>query len=187
MSDELIVLLGGRRAGMLTRGAFAYDDSYRALPTAIPLSLSMPVADRTHPGVVVRAFCEGLLPDNDRVLERWGRDFHVSAGNPFALLRHVGEDCAGAVQFVRPERVDMLLARQGTVDPLSEGQLAERIRALRRDPSAWHLASAGQFSLAGAQAKTALYLDRSTGMWGDPSGATPTTHPQTGDRRLRRP
>jgi serine/threonine-protein kinase HipA len=176
VGDELTVLLGGRQAGMLTQRAFAYDDSYRVLATAVPLSLSMPLADGTHPGAVVRAFCQGLLPDNDRVLERWGRDFHVSPGNPFALLRHVGEDCAGAVQFVQPERVGALLARQGTVDPLTGAQLAERIRTLRRDPSAWHLATTGQFSLAGAQAKTALHLDRSTGVWGDPSGVVPTTH-----------
>lgn len=32
------------------------------------------------------------------------------------------------------------------------------------------------FSLAGAQAKTALHLDTVTGQWGDPSGAIPTTH-----------
>jgi len=34
----------------------------------------------------------------------------------------------------------------------------------------------GQFSLAGAQAKTALYFDERTSRWGDPSGAISTTH-----------
>jgi serine/threonine-protein kinase HipA len=129
-----------------------------------------------HHGPEVRAFCRGLLPDNEAVLERWGRDFHVSAGNPFALLTHVGEDCAGAVQFVPEERVRALLARIGGVEPLNEGQIAGRLRTLRHDPAAWHLAGAGQFSLAGAQAKTALHRDATTGQWGDPSGAVPTTH-----------
>ena len=47
---------------------------------------------------------------------------------------------------------------------------------MRSDPAAWHLAGTGQFSLAGAQAKTAFYRDHETGRWGDPSGAIPTTH-----------
>jgi len=181
MTDHLVVLLAARRAATLTQGPggvleLTYDDVYRSRPQAIPVSVSLPLAERMHRGAVVRAFCQGLLPDNDRVLERWGREFQVSASNPFALLRHVGEDCAGAVQFVRPDRVDMLLAREGSVVPLAEEQIAERLRTLQRDPAAWHLAGTGQFSLAGAQAKTALYLDPATGQWGDPVGAVPTTH-----------
>jgi serine/threonine-protein kinase HipA len=100
----------------------------------------------------------------------------VSAGNPFALLRHVGEDCAGAAQFVRPERVDALMASKGDIQWLDEDQVAERLRLLRRDPTAWHTFDTGQFSLAGAQAKTALHYDPNTGRWGEPQGATPTTH-----------
>ena len=179
MTAELAVLLGDRRAGTLIQGAggaleLGYDDAYRAELRALPISLSLPLGERTHRGAVVRAYCQGLLPDNDRVLERWGRDFQVSAGNPFALLRHVGEDCAGAVRFVRPDRLDR--ADDGAVVPLTSEQIAERLRTLRRDPSAWHLAGTGHFSLAGAQAKTALHLDAETGAWGDPSGAVPTTH-----------
>jgi serine/threonine-protein kinase HipA len=181
VTKELAVLLGGERTGVLSQGAsgvldLVYQESYPQKPSAIPVSLSMPLSRRTQPHGVVRAFCQGLLPDNEGVLERWGRDFQVSPGNPFALLRYVGEDCAGAVQFVRPDRVDTILANIGSVAPLTDEQIAERLRTLRRDPSAWHLAGTGQFSLAGAQAKTALHLDLSTGQWGDPSGAVPTTH-----------
>jgi serine/threonine-protein kinase HipA len=181
VTRELAVVLGGEPVGVLSQGVdgaldLIYRESYRQRPSAIPVSLSMPLSRQTQPHGVVRAFCQGLLPDNEGVLERWGRDFQVSPGNPFALLRHVGEDCAGAVQFVRPDRVDTILANVGSVAPLADEQIAERLRTLRRDPSAWHLAGAGQFSLAGAQAKTALHLDPSSGQWGDPSGAIPTTH-----------
>lgn len=181
MTRELTVLLAGRRAAVLAQRdggvlELTYDEVYRSTPRALPVSLSMPLAEPVHRGAVVRSFCQGLLPDNDLVLERWARDFHVSAGNPFALLSYVGEDCAGAVQFAPHERVAALLAREGSVTPLSEEQVADRLRALRRDPAAWHLAGTGQFSLAGAQAKTALFLDPREGGWADPSGATPTTH-----------
>ena len=50
----------------------------------------------------------GLLPDNERVLDRWAKKFQVSARNVFALISHVGEDCAGAVQFVTPDRLQRL-------------------------------------------------------------------------------
>jgi hypothetical protein len=36
----------------------------------MPLSLSMPLSTTNHDG-------PGLLPSNEGVLERWGRDFHV--------------------------------------------------------------------------------------------------------------
>src|SRR5262249_4178987 len=75
-------------------------------PGAYPLSLSMPLAAAKHGHKPMEAFLWGLLPDNTAILDRWARRFQVSARNPFALMSHVGEDCAGAVQFVRPERLN---------------------------------------------------------------------------------
>lgn len=172
----LIVLMDGRRLATVTttgdRLALIYDQRWQE--TA--LSLSMPVAGREYGDPPVRAFLWGLLPDNERVLERWAREYGVSARNPFALLRHVGEDCAGAAQFVRPERVEAIRTGEGRVEWLDENEIADRIRELRRDPTAWHAHDTGQFSLAGAQAKFALYRDPGTGRWGEPFGAMPTTH-----------
>ena len=178
---RLVVLYDGRRAAAVTEGpdgrlSLEYDDDWRRSPSAVPLSLSMPLTTGFYGDKVVRAYLWGLLPDSERVLERWARDYQVSARNPFAMLRHVGEDCAGAAQFVSPDRVEMLLAGQGGVEWISDAEIAERLRELRRDPAAWHLANTGQFSLAGAQAKTALHRDASSGRWGDPWGTTPTTH-----------
>ncbi len=183
MTDNrtLIVVLAGQRVGIVDmeqsgRFTFTYDDHWRKRPAATPLSLSLPLARRDHGDRPVRAFLWGLLPDNERVLERWAREYGVPAGNPFALLRHVGEDCAGAAQFVTPDRLDALLAGAGGVTWMTEADVADRLRVLRHDPAAWHVHSTGQFSLAGAQAKTALLFDRPTRRWGEPWGATPTTH-----------
>lgn len=181
MSETLVVVLDDAVAGTLTRSpggrlAFAYDEDYRRRPETTPLSLSLPKQVREHAGARLEAWLWGLLPDNDAVLRRWGRDFHVSASSPFALLAtQVGEDCAGAVRFVAPDRLDQLLDRPGEIAWLTEEDVAERLRDLRADATAWlGRAFTGQFSLAGAQAKTAL-LERD-GRWGVPSGATPTTH-----------
>ncbi|HEV2370506.1 MAG TPA: HipA domain-containing protein, partial [Acidimicrobiales bacterium] len=58
---------------------------------------------------------------------------------------------------------------------LTHDEVAQRLRDLREDFTAWLGRDfTGQFSLAGAQAKTALLFEN--GRWGVPSGATPTTH-----------
>lgn len=179
MSRALVVLLGGRHMGTVTqddagRLRFIYEDVWRRDPTATPLSLSMPLAIEVHPHDVLDPFLWGLLPDNEKVLARWGRDNQVSPRNPFALLSHVGEECAGAAQFVRPERVAEAVSG-GEVEWLEPEELAARIRSLRLDPTAWQSGvHHGQFSLAGAQAKMALLREGSR--WGRPSGRIPTTH-----------
>jgi serine/threonine-protein kinase HipA len=185
---ELTLLLGGIEAGRLLqdrhgRVRFIYADSWRESPAAYPLSLSMPLQAAEHGPARVDAWLWGLLPDNASILQRWATRFQVSARNAFALISEVGEDCAGAVQLVRPERIDAMRGdAKGRVEWLTEGGVAERLRALRTDPAAWRgPTDVGQFSLAGAQPKTALLYDR--GRWGVPSGRIPTTHilkPPTG-------
>ena len=189
MTSQLIALLEGRTVGTVryknARLSFVYSDTWRADPNAYPLSLSMPLASAEHGHARIEAFLWGLLPDNDRVLENWGRRFQVSPRNVFRLITHVGEDCAGAVQFVRPERLEPLQKEPASreVKWLAEDEVAERLRALCADHSQWRSAQdTGQFSLAGAQPKTALLFERQR--WGVPSGRVPTTHilkPPTGE------
>ncbi|WP_051367505.1 type II toxin-antitoxin system HipA family toxin [Hamadaea tsunoensis] len=176
--DTLQVILGGVRIGELARVSgrltFAYDDAYRTAAGATPLSLSMPLSRPEHGDEIVEAFLWGLLPDNERVLEKWARGYQVSARSAFGILRHVGADCAGAAQFVPAEAVNGILLGRGEIDWIDEEEIGRRIKVLRGDPTAWHMSRTGQFSLAGAQAKTALLLENDR--WGDPSGAVPTTH-----------
>jgi serine/threonine-protein kinase HipA len=188
MANELVALLGGVEVGRVHRDGkgrltFVYDEAWRQAPNAYPLSLSMPLAAREHKPAPVEAFLWGLLPDNELVLRRWGQRFQVSARSAFALMSHVGEDCAGAVQLVTPARLEAVQSgSQDQVEWLDEQNIAERLRGLRADHGAWRLpGDTGQFSLAGAQPKTALLLE--DGRWGIPSGRIPTTHilkPPTG-------
>jgi serine/threonine-protein kinase HipA len=188
MTSELITLLDGKEIGRVQRGArgritFVYDDAWRKESDAYPLSLSMPLGAKEHGRAVTEAFLWGLLPDNERVIARWAAKFQVSARNVFALIAHVGQDCAGAVQFVTPERLDAIHGgKEDKVEWLSEDDIAKRLETLRKDHAAWRLPSdTGQFSLAGAQPKTALLFQNKR--WGIPSGRLPTTHilkPPTG-------
>ncbi|MEY9126923.1 MULTISPECIES: type II toxin-antitoxin system HipA family toxin [Bradyrhizobium] len=185
---ELIALLDGtevRRVRSEARGrlTFVYDNAWRNAEGAYPLSLSMPLAAEEHGPATVRSFLWGLLPDNEQVLERWAKKFQVSARNVFALISNVGEDCAGAIQFVTPDRLGTLkTGEDDKIEWLDKPEIANRLRVLREDHAAWRLPrDTGQFSLAGAQPKTALVLKDNK--WGIPSGRIPTTHilkPPTG-------
>lgn len=177
MTDSLRVLLYGEHAADLTRDGqrltIRYADTYAARSGATPISLSMPTSVREHTTKTVEPWLWGLLPDSEQVLQRWAREFHVSARNVFALLSHVGEDCAGAVQFVRESRIAALSEEH--IEWLTENDVADILRELTADPTSWHQKNlTGQFSLAGAQPKTALHFDGSR--WGRPYGNTPTTH-----------
>jgi serine/threonine-protein kinase HipA len=178
--NELIVLLDGKEAGTVLhdqgRLKFKYSDSWRSAPDAYPLSLSMPLAGKVHSHAAIEPFIWGLLPDNDQVLARRGKEFGVSPRNAFKLISYLGEDCAGSVQFVRPEKLSAIL--EGDMpepDWLSDADVASRLRTVRDDASAGRLpGDRGQFSLAGMQPKTSLLYYQ--GQWGVASGRTPTTH-----------
>lgn len=178
--SEIIALLDGREVGRVqqSRGrlGFRYADSWRRADGAYPLSVSLPLSQPEHGHAAIDAFLWGLLPDNETVLQRWGRQFGVSPRNAFALIREVGEDCAGAVQFVTPDRFDDATGgKLDGIDWLTEDDVAARLALLRDDAAAGRLASdIGRFSLAGAQPKTALLFDGQR--WGVPSGRIPTSH-----------
>jgi serine/threonine-protein kinase HipA len=181
MTKELIALLDGRKTGRVVRDnrgklTFIYEDAWRNAADAYPLSISMPVALAEYGNTKIDPFLWGLLPDNEIILSKWARKFHVSARNAFGLIASVGEDCAGAVQFVQPEKLDAILgAAAPPIEWLDEAAIAGRLRALRQDKSAWRIPrDTGQFSLAGAQPKTALLFEDKK--WGVPSGRIPTTH-----------
>lgn len=180
----LRVLLTDKDVGQLTQRPngsyrFEYLAEWQRNPRHIPLSRSMPLQQQRHGVRPITNFMWGLLPDNERILDEWARRFQVSARNPFALLAAVGEDCPGAVQLVPP---DVELSGRENVKRLTRKELEARMLALKNDPGAGRLAEDnGQFSLAGAQAKTALYKIKNS--WAVPQGRTPTTHilkPETG-------
>lgn len=181
---RLVVLIGDRTMGsFLSAGdgriSFTYDDAWRNDPSTFPLSLSMPKTATRYGGGVVSNWLWNLLPESGQVLQRIANDTsngaaRVSARNPLALLAKIGEDCAGAVQLVQPERVGNLPA--GTITWIDETEISRRLKDLRenrgvlgREPE-----DPGRFSLAGAQTKTAFHY--ANGRWGIPSGRIPTTH-----------
>ncbi len=182
MADSVLaVLLGGQVAAELHRAAsgrlmLRYDDSYRVDPAATPISVSMPLSSAEHDDNVVAPWLWGLLPDDREVLRRWGREFSVSSASPFSLLATpIGRDCPGAVQLCPPSEVGELSRRVDEAQPMSEADICVLLRELRANRALWLGGDfRGQFSLGGAQAKTALH--RSDGQWYRAMGSLPSTH-----------
>ncbi len=167
--------------------SFRYDQSWQEWEQAFALSVSMPVSAGTYDHDVVEPYLWGLLPDNNDILDQYAKQFHVSPRNVFRLLEHLGEDCPGAIQFIPEESEDKLLSGsyREEVDWITAEGLNDLIGSIKRNKGLQRLSiSHGQFSLAGAQPKTALYKCKNTGRWGVPKGVTPTTHilkPAVGD------
>ncbi len=174
MDEQLAVLLNGELIGYVTRRSindlcFFYEDGARN-----PLSVSMPITTRSYPHSVIAPYMFGLLPEDERVLRRWGSEFGVSSNDAFGLLSHMGEDCPGAVQFLTLDRIETTREHKG-IEWVEEAYIAERLRILRNDPSAWRSADEiTNFSLGGNQSKFALVCR--DGRWGRPFGGVATTH-----------
>jgi len=181
--NTLSVIANQQKMGTVERRnnrlVFRYASKWQSSGGAFPLSASMPLVQGEHPHSKIEPYLWNLLPDNGTVLEEWGKRFHVSHNNVFSLLEHVGEDCAGAIQFIPEAREAELLDQnhEEEVEWIADADLAKRIETLLTDHGAQRTGTdAGQFSLAGAQPKTALYQSPQTGKWGIPGGQTPTTH-----------
>jgi len=178
---ELHILHGQTPVGVLSydhlgdKIELIYEESWRFDSESFPVSVSLPLSEKSHSDEIVRSFLQGLLPDNAALLDSWGKRFQVSPRNPFNLIKNVGEDCAGAVQFVRPERLDLILSgKLDSLTLLTEEALAERISNIKAQASSIPVGTLGRFSLAGAQTKDALY--RRDGQWYVPTGRIPSTH-----------
>ena len=180
LAAPLAVRMGGQLVGALDATdrrslRFTYDPDYAASPASTPLSVSMPLRVSPYLHATIHPYLWGLLPDNDRVLERWAREFGSSSSDITGLLRGVGGDVAGAAQYVAEDTTPEE-SQPGSVEWLSDDDVAQFLRHLRRDATTWRPHPEGRWSLAGAQPKIALLYDQAADRWGIPSGETPTTH-----------
>lgn len=179
---RLTAYLNGTRVGWFEqvqtgRVALEYDPDWQKAAGRRELSWSLPKSRRRHTGDEPVNYLWNLLPDNEDVLERWGRRFSVSPRNPVKLLAHVGLDAVGAVQLVDSEEHDEPeLLGEGGLTRLTEAEIAEHLRELRADTTAWVITTEteGYFSLPGAQGKFTML--RTADGWATPIGTTASTH-----------
>ena len=176
MAHELEVWLFGDRVGTLVlvdgRLNFGYAPSWLSRSDAVALSVSLPLQAAPFDDHKTRPFFAGLLPEG-QMRRLIAQQFQVSGQNDFALLDHIGGECAGAVTFLEPGQVLPVPADNGDVQWLSDAEVVALLDELPRRPML-----AGQdglrLSLAGAQDKLPVVFDGAR--LGLPRGGTPSSH-----------
>ena len=152
---------------------FIYSDSWiEREGLAVPLSLSLPLTDKSHKGDCVYNYFENLLPDSIDIRKRIQARLGVKTDKPFDLLSFIGEDCVGAIQLMSDRNEVNVKIIEGT--PLDESEIAEGLKNYKTLPLGMSKDKEFRISLAGAQEKTALLWHDEK--WQRPIGATPTTH-----------
>lgn len=152
---------------------FTYKPDWLERKTAFPISRSIPLREEPYEGAKVYAYFDNLLPDGVSIRQRLAARMHAKSDQVFDLLAVVGRDCVGALQFIKSEDPEPSLELP-TGHPISESEIATKLRNLRSIPLAASEEEDFRLSIAGAQEKTAfLYLDE---QWQIPLDATPTTH-----------
>lgn len=152
---------------------FIYASEY-ADSGSTPLGVRMPVAETSYRGRSVRAFLEGVLPEEPRTRQRWGSRLGVDPADTIAILAQMGWDCPGAVQFCLPDALDDMRARNSAMQRVSSRELADRLRTLRTSGTASWTLPEEHWSLPGQQSK--LALARLPDGWYESHGSAATTH-----------
>ncbi len=151
---------------------FIYADAWLERKGAIPLSLSLPLTDKTHKGDIVYNFFDNLLPDSMEIRNRIQAKFGSITNRPFDLLSYIGKDCVGAIQLLKEQSKLNVKKIEGVA--VSEQEIANELRNYKALPLGMSGDHDFRISIAGAQEKTALL--KQNGKWLRPTGATPTTH-----------
>lgn len=150
-----------------------YLPEYVESDSPVPISVTLPVVTTPFGNDETKRFLDNLLPDRADVRSRWAREAKLTSDSTFDLLSVYGADVAGALEFY-PAGVSP--RQEENLTPLTEKEIGDRIRQIRRDDSDWlqHRAVEEGFSLGGAQGKFALTLRDD--QWLEPSGRQPSTH-----------
>lgn len=176
MAHELEVWLFGYRIGTLAlvdgRLSFCYVSDWLSRPDAVALSASLPLQTEPFDDRKARPFFAGLLPEG-QMRRLIAQQFRVSGQNDFALLDHIGGECAGAVTFFEPGQALPALTGNDNVQWLSDEEVVAILDELPRRPM---LAGKDglRLSLAGAQDKLPVVFDGDR--IGLPLNGTPSSH-----------
>lgn len=156
MDKILNVYLYSQMIGQLQQDSqgkikFNYTKEWINNPKAVSLSQSLPLLSEAFTDDQCQPFFGGLLPEG-QLRENIARIFQVSPRNNFALLYHIGEECAGAVTIIPAHQTLPVLGQLGAASALSEEELVKKIDELPKRPLL-----AGEhgirISLAGVQKK----------------------------------
>ncbi len=176
VAHELEVWLFAERVGTLAlvdgRLNFCYAPDWLSHKDVVALSASLPLQAEPFDDRKTRPFFSGLLPEG-QMRRLIAQQFQVSGQNDFALLDHIGGECAGAVTFLEPGQTLPVSTGGDDVQWLSDEEVVAILDELPRRPM---LAGKDglRLSLAGAQDKLPVVFDGAR--IGLPLNGVPSTH-----------
>ena len=152
---------------------FSYDSAFSERYQAAPLSVALPFQEEPYPARKARPFFRNLLPEGT-ALAAVAKKLEVKSSSYLKVLDALGSECIGAVVLERKDGEEPE-ATYG-YEPLS----CETVGAAFREGAEGvaQLQEEAKLSLAGAQSKMGLYLEREDGVarYALPRGSAPSTH-----------
>lgn len=177
MNRTLNVYLYDAHVATITRRGenlqLRYLPEYVESDSPVRISVTLPVVTTPFGNDETKRYLDNLMPDRADVRSRWAREAKLTSDSTFDLLSVYGADVAGALEFYPAGASPR---QEENLTPLTEKEIGDRIRQIRRDDSDWlqHRAVEEGFSLGGAQGKFALTLRDD--QWFEPTGRQPSTH-----------
>lgn len=147
--NKLDVYFHGQKVGVLKENNSHLSFKYLEGVTT-PIAHLLPVQKATFGDKETRAFFSNLLPEGD-IAKKIAQIRQVSINNPFAMLKEIGGECAGAISLY-PE--DITPQADDKLNEITEKQIAQILKNLPECPLL--TAEDIRLSLAGAQEKLAL-------------------------------
>ncbi len=149
---------------------FTYSRDYLSLPSACPISYSLPLQATSFSGPELRPFFAGLLPEESQ-RSRIASYLEIAETDDFAFLETLGGECAGALTIL-PHGETPGRYTEDFVS-MTHAELADILATLPLRPML--VGERGlRLSLAGAQSKLPVVVRN--GRIGLPVGGGPSTH-----------
>ena len=152
---------------------FSYAESYLESEVAQPLSVLLPLREGPFPARQTRGFFRNLLPEGG-ALAAVAKTLEVKSSSYLKVLNALGSECIGALVL---ESADEREDDSYGYEPLSREELGRAFEAGAEGVA--KLQEEAKLSLAGAQSKMGLYVDRSSGSLPQyflPQGTAASTH-----------
>ena len=102
ISNTLAAILTEDEAGY----EFMYLPEYLASDSAIPVSLTLPLSDKTYRDKVLFPFFDGLIPEG-WLLDIAEQSWKISARDRFSLLLACCKDCIGNISVIPLEESEV--------------------------------------------------------------------------------
>jgi len=148
---------------------FTYDKTYLGRADAVPVSISLPLTDKSFTAEATENFFSGLLPEGFMRRSVAGY-MGVKEDDYLSLLAALGDECIGAIRVTTGEERS---GESGYVR-LSEKEISDIAR--EGISVTTEFVAKSHLSLTGASGKAGLYYDEKNGDWYLPVGDAPSTH-----------